>query len=180
MKTALVFIATGFEEIEAITPIDLLRRSGIKVITAGLGSKEVTGAHGMSIICDTTVSEMVHHPVDAVILPGGMPGTTNLLECNDVLEIVRSNHRDNKLIAAICAAPKILDKSGILKGKSFTCYPNNSDEITTGKYIDSPVVVDGNLITGRAVGSAIDFSLAVIEAILSNAAALDVKDKIVY
>jgi protein deglycase len=180
MKTVIVILAAGFEEIETITPIDMLKRAGANVQIVGVGGTQITGSHGITVTCDTTVSEIIHQPVDCVILPGGMPGTTNLLESNDVLNIVRSNHRENKLIAAICAAPRILDKAGILEGKEYTCYPSAKSEIIHGIHRNSPVITDGNVITGRAAGSVFDFSNEVISHLFSQDIMREVSDKIVY
>lgn len=181
MKTkALIILADGFEEIEAITPIDLMRRAGIEVIIAGIGKKEITGAHNITIACETTISEIHLQPFHAVILPGGATGTTNLLNSDQVLEIVKSNWRENSLTAAICAAPKVLDKAGILSNKSFTCYPGVESEITHGTFTNEPVIVDGNIITARSAGNSIQFGLEIIAALLGREASNVVKEKIVY
>lgn len=179
-KRALIILADGFEEIEAITPIDLMRRAEIEVTIAGLGKKEITGAHGITIPCDTTVAEIHLQPFHAVILPGGNPGTTNLLNSDQVLEIVRSNFRENSLTAAICAAPQILDKTGVLNGKSFTCYPGVETNITHGTFKNDPVIVDGNCITARSAGNSVQFGLEIITALVGKSVSDQVKEKIVF
>lgn len=177
---ALVILAEGHEEIEAITPIDLLRRVGINVTVAGLTSKEVKGSHGLITVADTTLDEY-SDDFDALILPGGMPGTTNLENSNKVIELVKkAEANSSKVCAAICAAPRVLYKAGILKGKNFTCYPGVEDEILDGKHSAENVVIDGNVITSRGVGTAIDFSLAIVEYLVDTYAADILSSKIIY
>lgn len=178
-KTALVILAEGFEEVEALTPIDMLRRAGVTVTIAGLGGTSITGSHDISVQCDATVQDMIHHPFDCVVVPGGMPGTLNLLESHSVLEIINYSHRDNKLIAAICAAPRVLDRAGALSGKEYTCYPGTEVEISHGTYKNAPIVVSGNVITGRAVSNSIEFSMTIISQLLSQKAVDDLAKKIV-
>lgn len=177
---ALLVLAEGHEEIEAITPIDLLRRAGIKVTVAGLNKKEITGAHGLTTICDTTLEEY-NDDFDAIILPGGMPGTTNLMNSAKVIELVKQTSKDaSRLCAAICAAPRVLSKAGILKNKRFTCYPGVEDNIPEGKHSIDNVVIDENIITSRGVGTAIDFSLAIVEFLVDTYAADLLANKIIY
>ena len=122
-KKVLVLLADGFEEIEAVTPIDVLRRAGLEVITAGVGKKEITGAHGIQIHCDAEIEKYTDLP-DAVVLPGGMPGAANLKNSPTVLTLLRKMNEKNKTIAAICASPGLaLAASGVLDGKKATCYP---------------------------------------------------------
>ncbi len=179
-KRVLIILADGFEEIEAITPIDLMRRAGLDVLIAGLSKREIKGAHGITIACDTTVAEIHLQPFDAVVLPGGFPGTSNLLNSDMVLEIVRNNYRENSVTAAICAAPQILDKSGVLNNKPFTCYPSVQEQISHGTFTNEPVVISGNVITGRAAGSSIEFGLSIIASLLGQNSADEVKQKIVF
>ena len=161
-KKALVILAEGFEEIEAVTPIDLLRRAGISVTVAGLSSITVKGARGIPICADSILDSCKEDAFDALILPGGQPGTTNLASSSTVLEMVRKSAHDGRLIAAICAAPSVLGKAGILQGKKATCYPGIEDALIGAELQDSLVVVDGNLITSRGAGTAIAFSLQII------------------
>ncbi|MDR0303617.1 MAG: DJ-1/PfpI family protein [Chitinispirillales bacterium] len=175
---ALIILADGFEEIEAITPIDLLVRAGIDVVTAGLGKKEICGSHKIKIVVDEILDKSKDN-FDAVILPGG-PGHLNLMNSNDVLEIVKKFYENKKLCCAICAAPKVFDKAQILENKKYTCFPSMQKEIKSGNYCDDAVVCDGNIITSRSAGTAFDFSFAVIENLLNNNEAKSVKDKIYY
>lgn len=179
-KRVLIILADGFEEIEAIAPIDLLRRAGLDVLVAGLTKKNISGAHGISLSCEAVVSDIHLQPFDAVVLPGGNPGTSNLLNSDMVLEIVHNNHRENNLTAAICAAPQILDKAGILTGKQFTCYPGVEEKITHGTFVNEPVVIAGNVITGRSAGSSIEFGLAIIATLLGKKVSEEIQSKIVF
>lgn len=181
---ALVILAEGHEEVEAITPIDIMRRAGINVIIAGLDKKEIIGAHGITTIADTLLED-INHDFEAIILPGGMPGTLNLCNSQKVLDLVKQiSSNPNNLCAAICAAPLVLSKAGILNKKKFTCYPGTEEKIPEGKHFEDNVVIDGNIITSRGVGTAIDFSLAIVEYlvdtdtadILSNRIIFNVKD----
>lgn len=179
-KSALIILAPGFEEIEALTPIDLLRRAGITVTIAGINSTEITGAHDITVKCDRIVSELLHHPFDCVILPGGNPGTPNLAKSDAVLEIVSRSHKDNKVIAAICAAPMVLAQASVLNGKKFTCYPGTENEITRGTFENSDLIVDGNVITARSLANSIDFSLAIISQVDPQFDCELLKKQIVY
>lgn len=179
-KSVLIILADGFEEIEALTPIDLLRRAGIDVTVAGLNSTEITGAHSITVKTDVELSKVQDQPFDAVVLPGGMPGTNNLNASDIVHKIVRNSYRENKLVSAICAAPLVLSDSGILKDKSFTCYPGFENKITNGNFNDSNIIKDNNIITGKGVGKAIDFSLSIISELINEEKAKEIKEQIVY
>jgi len=174
----LIILADGFEEIEAVAPIDLLKRAGIEVIMAGLGKKEVCGSHGIKIVADE-IFDKSNENFDAVILPGG-PGHQNLMNDDDVLELVKNFYKSDKLCCAICAAPKIFDKAGILANKNYTCFPSSQKEIKSGNYIDEDFVADGNVVTSKAAGTAVDFAFAVIKKLLGEAAAFSVIDNIYY
>ncbi len=160
-----IFLAEGFEEIEALTQIDLLRRAEIDVKSVGVGSKTIVGAHGISVFCDMMVSDIDLSDAKMLILPGGMPGVTNLYECAPVLDALKSHAQGGGLIAAICAAPLILGRLGLLSGKKAVCYPGFEDELLGAEVMSDSVVVDGNIITAKAAGSAIDFAHAIISAI---------------
>ena len=163
-KKALVVLAEGFEEVEAITPIDILRRAGIDVIVAGLESHVVTGSHGVVVKADVTLEEIKSFP-DAVILPGGMPGSENLAKSAKVKDIILTMHSKEKLIAAICASPAlVLVPTGILDGKNATCYPGMEENFTPEiTFLEDNVIQDGNIITSRGVGTALDFALKIVE-----------------
>ena len=176
----LIILADGFEEVEAITPIDILRRADLNVTTASLNSLQVLGSHNISVTADVTIDQIDCKEFDAVILPGGMPGTKNLLLSDRVIEIVQEMNRDNKLCAAICAAPQVLNKSGILNNTNFTCYPTVEKNIKNGTHKFENVVVSNNIITSKGVGTAIDFALAIIEYLVDTDAADIIAEQIVY
>lgn len=158
-----VFFADGFEEVEAITPVDYLRRAGIPVETVGVFGTEVTGAHNITIKCDRTMENVSESALpDMIVLPGGMPGVTNLAKSEKLLKIINLCFENNKFIAAICAAPTILAELGILKGKTATCFPSMANLMENTDYVNMPVVRDKNFITSRAAGSAEQFALELI------------------
>ena len=159
-----VFLADGFEEIEALTPVDLLRRAGVEVSTVSIypGRKNVTGARGIEVVSDTTI-DSVSDNADIIVLPGGMPGTVNLLECADLMAIVDRQNEKGGRIAAICAAPaRILGSRGLLKGKNATCYPGLEELMQGATPVIKTVVTDGNITTSRGLGTAVDFACELI------------------
>ncbi|MDR1095721.1 MAG: DJ-1/PfpI family protein [Spirochaetaceae bacterium] len=172
-KTVLVFLADGFEEVEAVTPVDFLRRAGVEVMTVGVeGSKTVTGSHGVPVVADRTILEIGFLPYDAVILPGGMPGSANLAASGRAGSLVREAVVKGKLVAAICAAPAVvLAPLGILAGKTYTCFPGMEKDVCGATWVADDVAVDGNIITSRGAGTAALFALAVIEYLLGREAA---------
>lgn len=163
-KKVLVILADGFEEIEAITPIDVLKRADLDVIIAGLSSKTVSGSHGVKFQTDILLDDYKGLP-DAVILPGGLPGAKNLAESQKVRELVKKMNQEKKIVGAICAAPAlVLAPNGILNGRKATCYPgfekNFSSEVN---FSHERVIVDGHVITSRGPGSALEFALQLVE-----------------
>ncbi|MDH5570710.1 MAG: DJ-1/PfpI family protein [Gammaproteobacteria bacterium] len=165
MATVLVPLAQGCEELEAVTIIDLLRRAGIKVITAGLDDQPVTASRGVVLIADTTIDQVIHKDFDMIVLPGGLPGATNLQKDPRVQQFLKDMHNTNRYTAAICAAPKALASAGLLDNRRATSYPGSLDACLTNNmtYLEQPVVVDGKVITSRGPGTAMDFSLTLIE-----------------
>ncbi len=156
-------LAEGFEEIEAVTSIDLLRRGEIEVTTVALAGNEVKGAHGIVIKADQKISAVQAADYDGIVLPGGMPGSVNLRDNQIVINLVSQLFEQNKLVAAICAAPIVLEKAGILRGKQATSYPNFDQEMPSCDYREERVVLDQNIITGRGPGVALEFSLAIVQ-----------------
>jgi len=172
-KKALIILAKGFEEIEAIAVIDILRRAGINLIIAGLGSKIISSTRNLNIITDKTMDQINAKDYDAVILPGGMIGSKNLSHSKKVTDLIKKMHSKNKIVAAICAAPAVvLAPIGILDNKNATCYPGMQNEFNENTaFIDKKVVIDGNLITSQDVGTAMEFALAIVEKIRGKGAA---------
>jgi protein deglycase len=165
MKAAVLF-AEGYEEIEAVTPVDVLRRAGVEVLVAGLGDKNIRGARGIVTQTDCLVSELNADELDLLVLPGGLPGAHNLRDSPLVIELIKKVHFHGKIVAAICAAPVALEKAGVLKDRHVTSYPSKESELTScKKYTGSRVEIDGNIITGRGPGCSLEFSFALCEAL---------------
>jgi len=179
MRKVLVILTDGVEEVEAISVIDLLRRAGIQVTTSSIAGKKVTGSHNITIHADTKIDDTKDTDFDMVVLPGG-PGTKHLRESKDVIDIVKKQNSRGKYIAAICAAPTVLNKAGILSGKSITSFPAEEKTFTDSSYFYKNVVVDGNIITSRAVGTALDFSVKLIEILCGRKKAEEVAEKILH
>ena len=165
MAKVLVPLAQGCEELEAVTVVDLLRRAGIEVITAGLDERPVRASRGMVLVADMTLASALLQEYDMIVLPGGLPGADNLRDDDRIIERLRSMSAAGKYTAAICAAPKVLAHAGLLQGKRATSFPGalETDSIPELDYLERPVVMDGNVITSRGPGTAMDFALALIE-----------------
>ena len=176
MKESFIFLADGFEEIEALTVIDVLRRAEMPVKTVSISSSEyVTGAHGVTVKADTIFDKQLLCDPEWLILPGGMPGATNLYEHEQLREILVRHNDEKKKIAAICAAPAVvLGQLGILKGKRATCYPGFEEYLPGAEMQPHGVVVDGNVITGRGPAYAFKFGLAILEQLTSKKVAEEV------
>jgi 4-methyl-5(b-hydroxyethyl)-thiazole monophosphate biosynthesis len=158
----LVPLADGFEEIEAVSIIDVLRRADITVTMATLSSNPITGSHGIVIGAECHIRECSADDFDGMILPGGMPGSENLKQSDAVIALLRAFFEKGKLVGAICAAPMVLGRAGILKGKKATCYPGFEGELAGATILAQPVVTDGNVITGKGAGCAIPFALEIV------------------
>ena len=165
------FLAAGFEEVEALTPLDYLRRAGVPVKTVGVGGKIITGAHGIPVTADLSEAELRPEQVEGVILPGGMPGTKNLEASQTVQETLDRCAAAGLMIAAICAAPSVLGHKGLLAGKRATCFPGFEADCVGAVMTEGPAVTDGNIITARGAGCATSFAAAIITAIQGQAAA---------
>ena len=181
MKKAAVLLADGFEEIEALTAVDLLRRARIYVDTVSISDDYmVHGAHGINVQTEDLFEEVNFAEFDMIILPGGMPGTKNLEEHKGVLRVVKDFHENGKYIGAICAAPGILGAMGILKGKRAACYPSVEERLSGAVIMKVPVIQDGNIITARGAGVAIDFGLALVAALCGAEKSAAIRKEIVY
>jgi protein deglycase len=177
-KTVFILLADGFEEIEAITPIDLLRRAEIDVRITGLNTEVVKGSHAIAVKTDGIFSVPAFLP-DAIILPGG-PGHIHLLNSDIVIDFIKKMFSNQKLCSAICAAPIVLAKAGILKGKTATCFPGYEDKLNGGAFANQTVVTDGTVITSRGAGTAVPFSLEIIRYLTDTRTAEKVARAIVY
>lgn len=181
MKKAGIFFAPGFEEVEALTTVDLLRRAGVEVTLVSVnGEVLVEGSHGIAVRMDRTFSEMNFSEMDLLVLPGGQPGTNNLKASKEVRELLIDFNSREKKIAAICAAPAVFGQMGILNGKKATCYPGCEDELIGAEVSGEQVVVDGNITTSRGVGTAIAFALSLIEQLEGKEKAEEISRGIVY
>lgn len=176
-----VLLADGFEEIEALTVVDLLRRAQIYVDTVSVTEDYVVhGAHGINVQTEDLFDEVNFVESDMIVLPGGMPGTTNLKEHEGVRRVVADFVENGKPVAAICAAPTVLYDLGLLKGKRITCYPSVEKEIQGAVLTHAPVAVDGNIITGQGVGTAIEFALKLVEILSGKEKAEAIAEAIVF
>lgn len=169
MKNALVLFAEGSEEIETITVVNILRRARINVTLAGLTSGTLKGSRSISILPDAPLNVVLHDAFDMVVLPGGQPGTRNLQADPRVLQLVQKMARDGKYVAAICAAPAVLATAGLLSGKQATCFPTCLDEFPDVSLKSAAIVEDGNIITSRGPGTAMDFALLLVERLAGKA-----------
>lgn len=179
MKRVYLFLAYGFEEVEALTTVDLLRRAGIQVITVSVtGNDIVTGAHKIPVVADIKIDNGAFDDGDAFVIPGGQPGVDNLYECKEFLSIITNAYKSNKLVCAICAAPMLLGRLGLLEDKKATCYPGCEAELTGADISEDRVCVDGNIVTSRGVGTAVDFASKITELLLNLDKAAEIRASI--
>lgn len=169
-----VFLAQGFEEIEALATVDVLRRAGLDVVTVGIDGLSVTGSHGITVTADTTNVPPVSQ-IQAVVLPGGMPGAT-YLDASSKVDTCLQQVGNECLLCAICAAPLVLGKRGLLSGKRATCYPGFESYLHGALITGGTVETDGNCITAKGAGVAIDFALAIITRLISSKKAKEIGD----
>ena len=179
MKKVFIFLADGFEEIEAIAPIDILRRAELDVITVSISdSKTVAGAHGIKVEADQLFTETTFGENDYYVLPGGYDGMLNLSAHQGVNELLTKQHNAGKKLAAICASPSVLGKLGILEGKEAICYPGFEGNLTGATISKNSVVEDGNVITGKGPGVAVQFALKIVESLKGKETASQVSDSL--
>ena len=158
------FIANGGEEIEALTTVDVLRRAGVECITVSINeTEEVVMSHGVRIICDTKIADADLSDADMLLLPGGLPGSNYLNECEAVRTAIAKQYESGKKIGAICAAPLVLGSLGILKGKRATCYPGVESQMTGAEYTHELYTIDDNIITGEGPAATLPYSYAILE-----------------
>ena len=175
-----VFLANGFEEVEALAPVDVMRRAGLTVKTAGVTGMEVTGSHGITVKADLAAEDVDPSQVEAMVLPGGLPGTPNLEASSAVQACLDACVQGGKLVAAICAAPSILAHKGLLQGKTAISFPSFQKDLTEGGATLSQAYVcrDGQFLTGRGMGVATQFGLALVEALVSPEKAAEIRSSI--
>ncbi len=180
-KQVCVFLADGFEEIEGLTVVDLLRRAGVQVTTVSITNDRVIhGAHGIDVYADSLFEEAAYDEFDMVVLPGGMPGTLNLGAHEGVVSVLKQAHAEERFVAAICAAPSVLGMNGILEGKKATSYPGFEDKLLGAECMTDAVVIDGHVITSRGMGTAISFALALIGVLVGEEKAREIGASIIY
>ncbi len=176
-----VFLADGFETVEALGVVDILRRGGVDVCTVSISdTTTVVTSHKVPVIADCLLKDTDFSDGDALFLPGGIPGTPNLEACEDLHKLIDRYNAEDKYLAAICAAPSILGHYGVLKGKRATSYPGYEEELTGATYTGAGVEVDGKVITGRGMGKTVDFGLKLLEIFTDSANAAKIGKAIQY
>lgn len=181
MSKIAVFFAPGYEEIEALTVVDLCRRAGIAVdMVSVTGEPEVTGSHGICVKMDTCLDKVAFDELDMIVLPGGMPGTKNLEACEMLMEKLDDFHESGKAISAICAAPSIFGHRRYLQDKAACCYPGFESHLEGAKVSANPVEVSGHITTSRGLGTAIPFALAIVERFCGSGKADELAKSVIY
>lgn len=175
-----IVLGTGFEEMEAVVPCDLLRRAGVDARFVGIGGLEILGSRGITVKADCTETEAKWDEADMIVLPGGLGGVASIEGSDVVMDAVKKAYLDGRFVAAICAAPTILAKLGFTHGKKACCYPGMEEEMGSALMEACGTVRDGKIITGRAAGAAFDFGLALIEALCGNEVSRKVAAEVVY
>ena len=176
-----IFMADGCEEIEGLTVVDIVRRARMEIETISITDKaEVTSSHSVTFKTDTTKLQADYDSFDGIVLPGGMPGTLNLGADETVVATIKKFAAEGKLVAAICAAPSVLGENHILEGKKATCHPGFEDKLLGAEWLEQPVVVDGNVITSRGMGTAIPFALEIVRYFIDDEAVDHIRQGLVY
>lgn len=174
-----MLLGTGFEETEAVAPLDLLRRAGIEVKTVGLNGKTIVGSHKIPVVADMEIAELDVSDAEMIVLPGGLGGVASILACQQALDAVKAVWENGKFVAAICAGPTILAKLGITDGVIATCYPGCEKDMGNAIMVKAPAVFDGRVVTGASAGCAVSFGLALIGALKGPEAARAIENQIV-
>ena len=181
MTKVYIFLAEGFEEVEALTVVDLLRRADIEIFMVSItGYKEVKGAHNIIVMADILFEESDFNDADLLVLPGGMPGTNHLMEHEGLDKLLVEGHKNKKNLAAICAAPSVLGSKGLLAGKRATCYPGHESKLKDSIIVNQNVVEVGNVTTSKGLGTAFDFSLSLIDKLIDRETAKKIAASIIY
>ncbi len=176
MAKIVILLADGFEELEAVAIIDVLRRAEIEIVSAGLKEGPVSSAHNVKVIPDTMIDKISSDDFDMLVLPGGIPGSDNLNADERVINLIKDFNAKGKMTGAICAAPYVLANAGILDGKRATSYPSFSDRLGSAVYVEKTVVKDGNIMTSRGPGTALCFGLAIVEKFAGKEKAAQIRD----
>ena len=181
MKKVAVFLAPGFEECEALMTVDLLRRAQLDTTMFSIHDTDtVTGSHNIIVKTDKKLNELNNELFDCVVLPGGMPGTKYLMECKTVTDIVVEHYNQNRLIAAICAAPSVFGELQLLQGKKATCFPGFENQLHGAEVLNQKAVTDGNIITAKGLGAAVEFAHAIITYLINQETADQITKAIQY
>lgn len=181
MSRVCVFLAEGFEEIEGLTVVDILRRAGVDTRMISIDdSLMVTGSHGIPIQADGRIKDSDFSDAELLVLPGGMPGTKNLGACKELMELLVKFYKEEKKVAAICAAPSVLGDLGLLDGKKACCYPGFEERLVGAQVVYDKVAVDGNVTTSRGMGTAIPFALSLVAQLVSEEKAAELKKSVIY
>lgn len=176
-----IFMADGCEEIEGLTVVDVVRRAKMEIVMISIADKkEVTSSHNVTFLADALASEVDYVQLDGIVLPGGMPGTLNLGADATVNQVIKEFAKAGKLVSAICAAPSVLGTAGLLEGKHATCHPGFEEKLIGAVTTEDEVVVDGNIITSRGMGTAIPFALEIVRYFKGDAAVEEIKKGLVY
>lgn len=180
MKRVCILLAPGYEEIEALTPVDYLRRAGLNVdVVSTTSDVAVTGAHDIIVQADTFLEDLSPKDYDLVVIPGGLPGAENLARNDQVIDFVTQIYEQGAYVAAICAGPMVLEKAGLLQGKKATCYPGFENEIGSAATLSDLVVIDGRIITSRGPAAANYFALALVGVLLGKEKAEELKEEVI-
>lgn len=181
MKKIGIFMADGCEEIEGLTVVDIVRRAKMEIVMISItGKREVTSSHQVTFLTDALAAEVDYDTLDGIVLPGGMPGTLNLQADETVNKVIRQFAAEGRLVCAICAAPSVLGAADILEGKWATCHPGFEEKLTGAKVEEKEVVVDGNVITSRGMGTAIPFALEIVRYFADDETVEQVRKGLVY
>lgn len=181
MKKVYLFFAEGFEEVEALTVVDILRRGGIDCKTVSVtGDYDVTSSHAVTVRADLLFDETDLSDADMLVLPGGIPGTPNLRAHKGLEKLILDYHAAGKYLAAVCAAPTVYGEMGLLKGKNATCYPSCEDGLIGANFLEDRVVCDGQFITSRGMGTCVEFGLALLEKLTDKETATTIGKKIIF
>ena len=176
-----VFLATGFEDIEALAPVDIMRRAGLEVQTVSItGERVVMSAHGVGIVADMLLADVDFPTAEMLVLPGGLPGSTNLDACKPLTQAIVRHHEAGGAIAAICAAPLVFGHLGLLQGRRATCYPGVDPELKGATYTSTIVEQDGNIITGKGPSAAFEFGYTIVDFFLGEGASQPLREGMIY